>query len=201
MKGSSGGAGRVSLLFLPATACCPSLSFVFPTFIVADLEHFSFYIILLQVFLLVQLMYCPYPDAARQSAMTPFTPRSKSAPPSSLDEVELVDVPIEERLPQDRTARNANRMSVLSQASTTLVRWVPVVNFWVALVCVTVAAFLMILDTSILSTAVSHYALPLKTQAANVTKRSRLFRPSSIISTTLPGMPLPFSSPTPVSCL
>lgn len=86
--------------------------------------------------------------------MTPFTPRSKPAPSSSLDEVELVDVPMEERPPQDRTTRNANRMSVLSQASTTLVRWVPLVNFWVALVCVTVAAFLMILDTSILSTAI-----------------------------------------------
>ncbi|KAK3401824.1 major facilitator superfamily domain-containing protein [Sordaria brevicollis] len=86
--------------------------------------------------------------------MTPFTPRSKPEPPSSLDEVELVDVPIEERPPQDRTTRNANRMSVLSQASTTLVSWIPIVNFWVAIVCVTVAAFLMILDTSILSTAI-----------------------------------------------
>lgn len=92
--------------------------------------------------------------------MTPFTPRAKPAPSSSMDEVELVDVPVEERPPQDRTARNANRMSVLSQASTTLLRWVPRVNFWVALICVTVAAFLMILDTSILSTAVSLSALP-----------------------------------------
>ncbi|EGO54307.1 hypothetical protein NEUTE1DRAFT_124580 [Neurospora tetrasperma FGSC 2508] len=88
--------------------------------------------------------------------MTPFTPRAKPAPSSSMDEVELVDVPVEERPPQDRTARNANRMSVLSQASTTLLRWVPRVNFWVALICVTVAAFLMILDTSILSTALAN---------------------------------------------
>ncbi|CCC09707.1 unnamed protein product [Sordaria macrospora k-hell] len=86
--------------------------------------------------------------------MTPFTPRAKAAQPSSMDEVELVDVPFEERPPQDKTTRNANRMSVISQASTTLVSWVPRVNFWVALICVTVAAFLMILDTSILSTAI-----------------------------------------------
>lgn len=90
-----------------------------------------------------------------------------------MDEIELVDVPIEERPTQDKSIRNANRMSVLSQASTTLVtKWVPRVNFWVALICVTVAAFLMILDTSILSTAVSHTALPLDALVANVSKDS-----------------------------